>query len=76
MTTGRFHAIEKFTRRTLEQCVDWNDWAQSEYKQLDQYNKQDMFGAPVQTNNSEINSYLATVQNRTLTTPGIRYKPS
>jgi hypothetical protein len=49
MTTGRFHVIAKFTRRTLEQQRDdWTDWAQSEYKQLDQYNKQDMFTAPIQ----------------------------
>jgi hypothetical protein len=48
MTTGgRLHAVQKFTRRTLEKRDDWPDWAASEHKQLNQYAKQDMFGSPI-----------------------------
>ena len=36
----------KLTRRKLMARDDWNDWAASERKQLDQYEKQEMFGRP------------------------------
>ena len=37
---------KKLTRRILKQLPDWEDWKQSEFKQLDQYNDQDTFGEP------------------------------
>jgi hypothetical protein len=37
----------KLTRRILLQQDDWDDWRQSEHLQLDQYEKQFMFGDPV-----------------------------
>jgi hypothetical protein len=39
-------SCHKLTRRTLLQQEDWTDWEQSEWKQLDQYEKQFMFGQP------------------------------
>ena len=36
----------KLSRRKLQQCSDWNDWLQSEHKQLDQYHDQNTFGQP------------------------------
>jgi hypothetical protein len=36
----------KLTRRILMTQDDWSDWEQSEWKQLDQYEKQFMFGTP------------------------------
>ena len=36
----------KLTRKLLQQRPDWNDWQESEYKQLDQYKDQDTFGEP------------------------------
>jgi len=38
--------IEKLTRRILMKRDDWNDWKQSEAKQLEQYKQQGMFGEP------------------------------
>ncbi|KAL9178443.1 hypothetical protein ACHAXT_003773 [Thalassiosira profunda] len=37
----------KLTRGKLLKAPDWDDWRKSEYTQLDQYDKQGMFGAPV-----------------------------
>ncbi len=37
----------KLTRGKLMTQDDWNDWNESEHLQLDQYNKQFMFGDPV-----------------------------
>ena len=37
---------KKHTRRILKQLPDWEDWKQSEFKQLDQYHDQDTFGEP------------------------------
>jgi hypothetical protein len=39
-------SCHKLTRRTLLEQHDWSDWEQSEWKQLDQYEKQFMFGEP------------------------------
>ena len=36
----------KLTRRLLQQRDDWEDWESSEFLQLDQYQKQDMFSDP------------------------------
>ena len=36
----------KLTRRKLLQCSDWDDWRESEVKQLDQYESQQTFGPP------------------------------
>ena len=37
---------KKLTRRKLLHQDDWNDWQQSEWKQLDQYEAQQTFGYP------------------------------
>ena len=37
----------QFTRGRLLKQVDWMDWQDLEYLQLDQYDKQTMFGDPV-----------------------------
>ena len=42
-TTG----VMKLTHDKLRKQDDWNDWKESEYLQLDQDEKQYMFGAPV-----------------------------
>jgi hypothetical protein len=39
--------VMRLTRGKLLQQDDWNDWQGSEYLQLDQYDAQGMFGAPV-----------------------------
>jgi len=36
----------KLTRKWLMQQSDWDDWQKSEWKQLDQYEQQKMFGQP------------------------------
>ena len=36
----------KLTRRILKKSQDWDDWFKSEEKQLDAYEKQEMFGKP------------------------------
>ena len=36
----------KLTRRYLMKQADWNDWRQSEFKQLNQYKAQNTFGTP------------------------------
>ena len=38
----------KLTRGALMKSPDWDDWLQSEFAQLDQYDAQGMFGDPVQ----------------------------
>ncbi len=43
----RIHSVKtqrKLTRKILKQRQDWPDWQESEWKQLDQYRDQDMFG--------------------------------
>ena len=37
---------QKLTRKLLQQQLDWNNWQESKYKQLDQYKDQDTFGEP------------------------------
>eukprot|EP00804_Cyclotella_cryptica_P009461 CCRYP_017762-RA/>CCRYP_017762-RA protein AED:0.40 eAED:0.40 QI:0/-1/0/1/-1/1/1/0/256 len=39
-------ANNKLTRRILLQQTDWDEWAESEFTQLDQYALQHMFGQP------------------------------
>jgi hypothetical protein len=36
----------KFNRRSLQKQPDWPEWSDSEWIQLDNYDKQDMFGIP------------------------------
>jgi hypothetical protein len=38
--------VMKLTRGKLLKQVDWNDWQESEYLQLNQYHDQGMFGLP------------------------------
>ena len=45
--------VMKLTRSKLLKQDDWNDWEQSEFLQLDQYEKQFMFGTPVSINSLE-----------------------
>eukprot|EP00804_Cyclotella_cryptica_P028043 CCRYP_003898-RC/>CCRYP_003898-RC protein AED:0.34 eAED:0.35 QI:0/-1/0/1/-1/1/1/0/486 len=40
------YAFSKLTRGKLLKQPDWNEWQQSEFLQLDQYQKQFMFGTP------------------------------
>ena len=40
------HIRPRLTRAYLQRCADWDDWAKSEFKQLDDYRKQKMFGEP------------------------------
>ena len=42
----RGHIKQRLTRAFLRKQSDWNDWRLSEFKQLGQYYKQDMFGPP------------------------------
>ena len=42
----------KLTRGKLMKQPDWDKWNASEFLQLDQYDKQHMFGQPVQVNNA------------------------
>ena len=37
---------KKLTRQILKQLPDWEEWKQSEFKQLYQYHDQDTFGEP------------------------------
>lgn len=45
--TKRRVSQTKFTWRQLWARDDWTDWENSEFKQLNQYRAQDMFGEPV-----------------------------
>ena len=44
---ARGHLKSKLTRAFLQKQADWMDWQQSEFKQLNSYHIQDMFGAPI-----------------------------
>ncbi|KAI2505530.1 hypothetical protein MHU86_8866 [Fragilaria crotonensis] len=39
-------ALGSFTRRKLKGLSNWNDWQQTEFKQLDAMAKQEMYGTP------------------------------
>ncbi len=39
--------VMRLTRGKLMKQPDWEDWQQSEFLQLDQYDTQGMFGPPV-----------------------------
>ena len=45
--------VMKLTRSKLFKQDDWNEWEQSEFLQLDQYEKQYMFGTPVHIDSLE-----------------------
>ena len=45
--------VMKLTRGKLLRQADWDDWQQSEYLQLDQYDSQGMFGNPVPATNHD-----------------------
>lgn len=40
-------SVYKLTRAALLKGTDWEDWQNSEFAQLDQYDSQGMFGTPV-----------------------------
>ena len=44
----RGHIKPRLTRAFLRRQSDWMDWSLSEFKQLNQYHAQDMFGDPIQ----------------------------
>ena len=44
----RGHIKPRLTRAFLRKKTDWMDWALSEFKQLNQYHAQNMFGDPIQ----------------------------
>jgi hypothetical protein len=46
-TTDNPDAGQFFTKKELQKCQDWNEWQQSIYKMLDQYQGQRMFSDPV-----------------------------
>ena len=50
--------VMKLTRGKLLQRDDWLDWRDSEHLQLDQYDKQGMFGKPVKVDSNESVFYL------------------
>ena len=39
---------KRLTRRILQLQADWNDWKEPEFKQLNQYRDQNMFGKPTE----------------------------
>jgi hypothetical protein len=41
------HVAVKFTRRQLKPRSGWQNWIESEWKQLDLYQAQNMFGTPI-----------------------------
>jgi hypothetical protein len=49
--------VMKRTCGKLLQQEDWSDWQELKYLQLDQYNTQGMFGAPVAMTNVKVNAY-------------------
>ena len=44
---ARGYLKPRLTRAFLKKQSDWMDWALSEYKQLNQYHAQSMFGDPI-----------------------------
>jgi hypothetical protein len=53
----------KLTRGKMVQQEDWNDWLESEYLQLNQYNAQCMFGNPVAASESYAIFHLVWTYN-------------
>ena len=45
--TDEEKACGYFTRRKLKTLSNWKDWELAEHKQLDQFDKQQMFGDPI-----------------------------
>ena len=45
--TDEEKACGYFSRRRLRTLSNWRDWEAAEHKQLDQFDKQEMFGDPV-----------------------------
>jgi hypothetical protein len=52
------YVFSKLTRGKLLKQKDWNEWQQSEWKQLDQYESQLMFGEPVHVSDTSNVFYL------------------
>jgi hypothetical protein len=53
----------RLTRGRLLKQVDWTDWQDSEYLQLDQYDKQTMFGNPIAVNKDDAVFHLVWTYN-------------
>ena len=53
----------KLTRGKLVQMKDWNDWLESEYLQLNQYDRQGMFGTPVAAKDEDAIFHLVWTYN-------------
>jgi hypothetical protein len=56
----------KLTRGKLLQQSDWQDWQESEYLQLNQYNSQGMFGSPIATKDGDAIFHLVWTDGRKL----------
>ncbi len=53
----------QFTRGRLLKQVDWTDWQDLEYLQLDQYDKQTMFGDPIAVDKDDAVFHLVWTYN-------------
>jgi hypothetical protein len=53
----------RLTRGRLLKQVDWTDWQDSEYLQLDQYDKQTMFGDPIALDKDDAVFHLVWTYN-------------
>ena len=55
--------VSRLTRGKLLQQQDWDDWHQSEYLQLDQYDSQGMFGEPTAVTTDDAIFHLVWTYN-------------
>jgi hypothetical protein len=55
--------VMRITRGRLLKQVDWTDWQDSEYLQLDQYDKQTMFGDPIAVDKDDAVFHLVWTYN-------------
>jgi hypothetical protein len=53
----------QLTQGRLLKQVDWTDWQDSEYLQLDQYDKQTMFGDPIAMDKDDAVFHLVWTYN-------------
>ena len=49
---------KSFTKKKLMQCEDWPEWQASCYKQLDQYQQQEMFSEPMPLSENNAASFM------------------
>ena len=63
---------EKLTRKRLLQQPDWEDWKQSEYKQLNLYQSQEMFDDPATIPKANNTSILPMIWNYLIKNDGTK----